>query len=287
MTLQQLILLALQSSILLTVFGFGLQATPGDVLYLVRRPSLLGRSLFSMLVVMPVVAVALILAFTLRPAVEIVLVALAVSPIPPLLPGRQQKAGGHSSYALGLMAIVGLISIVTVPATMQLLGRFSVRPLEMSSGAIAALVLRTVVLPLVAGIALRALVPALAERVAKPLGLLAKVLLALGALGLLAGVLPSAVALAGNFTILAMVALVVVGLAAGHWLGGPSADHRAVLALSTANRHPAIALAIATVNFPDEPNLAAAIVLYMLVSAIVGIPYTSRQQRSVAATIGA
>jgi len=60
-----------------------------------------------------------------------------------------------------------------------------------------------------------------------------------------------------------------------------------VLALSTSNRHPAIALAIAKVNFPDEPNLAAAIVLYMLVSAIAGIPYTRRQQRSIAATIGA
>ena len=57
MTMQQVILLALQASILTTVFTFGLQATVHDLLYVTRRPSLLGRSLFAMLVIMPIVVV--------------------------------------------------------------------------------------------------------------------------------------------------------------------------------------------------------------------------------------
>ena len=48
LTTQQAIVLALQASILMTVFEFGLRATPGDVLYIVRRPALLGRSLIAM-----------------------------------------------------------------------------------------------------------------------------------------------------------------------------------------------------------------------------------------------
>jgi len=52
-----------------------------------------------------------------------------------------------------------------------------------------------------------------------------------------------------------------------------------VLALSTGSRHPAIALAIARANFPDEPNLAATVVLYLLVGAIVGMVYMAWLRR--------
>jgi BASS family bile acid:Na+ symporter len=52
------------------------------------------------------------------------------------------------------------------------------------------------------------------------------------------------------------------------------------LALSTASRHPAIALAIAKGNFPDEPYLAATIVLYLLVATVVAVPYVKWRRRS-------
>ena len=54
----------------------------------------------------------------------------------------------------------------------------------------------------------------------------------------------------------------------------------AVLALSPAARHPAIALAIAKTNFPDEPFLAATIVLYLLVVTVLAIPYVKWRRRS-------
>ena len=59
MDLKQLLVLALQVSVACTVFGFGLKMTVHDLLYLVRRPGLLARSLLAMFVVMPVVAVLL------------------------------------------------------------------------------------------------------------------------------------------------------------------------------------------------------------------------------------
>ena len=106
------------------------------------------------------------------------------------------------------------------------------------------------------------------------------VLLVIGALAILAAVAPAALRLMGGGAALAMAVFVVIGLAVGHGLGGPQADERTVLALSTACRHPGLALAVATANAPDEPNLAAAVLLYLLVSAIVGIPYVKRQARA-------
>ena len=78
--------------------------------------------------------------------------------------------------------------------------------------------------------------------------------------------------------VLATAVFIVVGLAAGHWLGGPQAEDATVLALSTASRHPAIALAVAKLNFPDEPQLGATILLYLIVLAVLTVPYVLRQR---------
>ena len=59
MDFKQLVIVALQVSILSTVFGFGLKTTFEDMLYLVRRPGLLVRSLISVFLIVPVVAVVL------------------------------------------------------------------------------------------------------------------------------------------------------------------------------------------------------------------------------------
>ena len=279
MTLQQALGLALQASIVMTVFSFGLRTAPDDVLYVGRRPWLLTRSLVAMFVIMPLVAVAFAMFFELRPSVEIALVALAISPIPPLLPGREQKAGGHASYALGLMMIAAVLSIGIVPAEVNLLGRYSMKPFAMSPGAIAGMALKAAVLPLVVGMLLRALLPAVAARIARPVEIIATVVLVGSVLVLLAGTFTAVLALVGNGAIVAMAAFVLTGLAVGHVLGGPRAGDRLVLALSTASRHPAIALAIAKANFPDEPHLGATIVLYLLVSLLIGIPYQVWQMR--------
>jgi BASS family bile acid:Na+ symporter len=198
--MQQAVLLTLQFSILMTVFGFGLQTSPGDVLYVVRRPSLLGRSLLAIFVIMPIVAVALARAFDLRPPVEIALVTLSLSPIPPLLPGREDRAGGHQSYALGLMAIAGLVAIVTVPASVQLLGGFFMLPFALSPGVIVKIVFTTALLPLAAGMTFRAALPAVALRIVKAVVGVSQVLLVIGVLAIVAGTMRAALALAGNGT---------------------------------------------------------------------------------------
>ena len=102
MTAQTLILLALKSSIVLSVFAIGLASRVEDTLSC--SPSgLLLRSALAINVVMPLVAAAMAWAFDLPKAVEVALVALAVSPVPPLLPKKQIKAHGEPSYAIGLL----------------------------------------------------------------------------------------------------------------------------------------------------------------------------------------
>jgi len=284
---KQIIVLALQTSIFLAVFSFGLHAKWSDILSILQRPGKLARSLLALFVIMPLVAVLIARNFDLHPSVKIALVALAISPIPPIFPLQAGKAGGRRGFILGLLETAALLSIVIVPLAMHVLERVFHIPLTMTSGAIAKLALITVLLPIVAGMAFRTVAPEVADRIARPIFLVAGLLLVAGALVILFVSMAAIRSLIGDGTVLAMAAFAALGLLAGHRLGGPDPQERAVLALSSACRHPGIALTIAATNFPTQQLAAAAILLYVLVAAAVCFPYVTWQHRRAAATAAA
>jgi BASS family bile acid:Na+ symporter len=279
MNIQTLIKLAIEASIFMTVFSLGLRSSIDDLMYLVRRPSLLARSLLSMNIIMPVLTAAVVSNLNLHPAVKISLVALAVSPIPPLLPQRELKAAGTASYGFGLLYTAALIAIVYVPIAVSLLASYFGIEDHTPAAEVARLVLITVLAPLSIGIAVRRYAPAMAGRMAKPVLKAALVVLGVSVLPLLVRLFPSVLSLIGDGTILVIVAFVLVGLAAGHLLGGPEPGNRTILAFSTAIRHPGVALAIAVANFPGEKLIPAAIVMYLILNIIVSIPYLIWRRR--------
>jgi BASS family bile acid:Na+ symporter len=279
MDLKQLIVLALQVSVVCTVIGFGLKTTLHDLLYLFRRPGLLARSLLAMFVVMPVVAVLLAVLFDFHPTVERVLIFLAMSPVPPLLPQKETKAGADEHNALALMAILALLSIAVIPLEILILQSVVGRPLEMASGAVVRVVLISTLLPLAAGMLVRSFMPGLAAWIEKPLALIPMVLLPLAIVVLLVATGPAILALIGDGTvIIAIVVFLAVGFAVGHVLGRPNPNNSVVLGLSTACRHPAIALTIAAANFPEE-RFEAVILLYLILGAIAALPYLAWHRR--------
>jgi BASS family bile acid:Na+ symporter len=245
MDVASILLLVIKSSIVLTVLGLGLNATWQDATSLFHQPGLLIRSVLSMNVIMPLVAAGLVVAFNLPPSVKIALVALAISPVPPILPKKGLKAGGHASYAVGLLVAIGLLAIVTVPVTVTWFANAFDRTANIAPFAVAKIVLTSVLAPLAAGIALRRWLPALAQRIARPVSLLGPILLLASALPLAYASWPEVYALFGNGTVLIIAAMAVIGHIVGHMLGGPDPDNRTVLALSTTSRHPAIALTAA------------------------------------------
>jgi bile acid:Na+ symporter, BASS family len=279
MTPQAIVILALKVSIMLTVFGFGLRATRGDLLYLVRRPGLMARSLAAMFVVMPLVAILLTSVFKFQVPVMIALIALAISPVPPLLPRKIGKAGGVAPYGLGLMITAATISILYIPLATRLIGSYFHKPVNMGPGAVAKLIVVSVLVPIAAGILLQRVAPALAKRIAKPTGLVANVLLTLGFLSTLAFALPKSLSLIGNGTVLALTAFIVAGLVVGHFLGGPDGDERIALSLSTACRHPGLAIAMASANAPQQRSVFSAILLYLLLNAVITSTYVFWRRR--------
>jgi BASS family bile acid:Na+ symporter len=273
MDFQALVLLALKISIMLLVLGIGLQANFQDATHLLRRPRELVRALLAMNVLMPVFALMLGVTLDLNPAVKIALAALSFSPMPPILPRRAMKAGGTERYSIGLLVATAVFSIILVPLLTELFSRFFSFQNRTTIASVVLLVATTVLGPLILGMVINSISPALAERLAKPLTTVATVVLLLALLPILIRLLPLVLSLVGNGTILTVVAFVLVGIAVGHLLGGPDPENRTVLALACATRHPAIAMTIAHANFPQEKLSFAAILLYMLVSLIASAPY--------------
>lgn len=283
MDLKHLTLLVLQIAVLGTVFGFGLRATIDDLLYVVHRPGLLIRSLLSVLVIMPVLVVLMVELLDLRTAVEATLISLAISPVPPLLPKKHGKAGGLHSYGLGLMVVLALAAIPAIPISVRLLEIVFARPFVIREGAIVRVVFLMALLPLVAGMLVRRFLPHAAAWLQRPVAVAANGLLLVAVLVLLAGNLSAIWSVTGQRALIAIVGFVVLGLLIGHLMGGRAPENAAVLALSTACRHPAIALAVATVNFPDT-QIVGAILLYLITSTLVCIPYVAWQRRRLLAT---
>jgi bile acid:Na+ symporter, BASS family len=268
-----LIQLVLKASILLTVFAIGLSTRPQDVAYIVRWPGLLVRSLLSINVVMPMFAATMIAVTPLQPVVKIALLALSVSPIPPMFPKKARKAAGDASYAIGLLVVAALLAIVFVPLSVHFLGTAFGRQTEISPTTIASILAMDVLVPMGAGLLVHHFAHPIAERVARPISVLASVLLVTSIIPILFTAEPAILSLIGNGTLAAVASFVVVGLAAGHLLGGPDPANRVVLAMTTASRHPGIAVAIASANFPHQKLAVPAILLYLMANVLISIPY--------------
>src|SRR5664279_4909862 len=180
MSAQAIVGAALKCSIMLTLFGFGMQARRDDLLYFVRRPRLLVQALFAMFVVMPVLAILMTKPFPFNSPVSIALIALSISPVPPLLPKKITKSSGESLNGLGLMVTAAVFSIAFVPLATYLIGKYLDRPFAMGPLVVAKLILLSIVAPLAAGIMFRQFAPALAERIAGPLVRIAGIVLLVG-----------------------------------------------------------------------------------------------------------
>ena len=263
------LLLVLKLSVVALIFAIGLGSTPADLVYLWRRPGQLVRSLLAMYVVVPVAAVVLARTLPLPVAVKTAILVLAISAGAPLLPRKLMKLG-REGYVFSLVVTSSLLAVVAVPAWLEILGTLFGREAELDPGAVALVIAKSFLAPLVLGMLLRWPLSSVAERLSQwLLGAAGATLTAAGlALLVLHG---GALVAVGVVPLLALAATTLVALAIGHALGGPDPDDRTALAVSCATRHVGIAM-LAASTVPG-PRVAVLVLAYVLASAVVSIPY--------------
>jgi bile acid:Na+ symporter, BASS family len=279
MTGAKLIGLGVNLSMALMVFSIALSAGAGGTRLALSDKGLLLRSFVAMYVVMPLFAVFVALNFELNHAVLVALLLLALSPVPPVLPGKQLKAGGTPAFVLGLFVVAAAAAIFVVPAGVTLIGRIFGRDLMVPWGLTTRVVAISVIVPVAAGLLFARVAPSFAAKSARPVGIVAAALLAVSVLPVLWVARHALAAQVGNFTILAIVLFVAAGVMVGHLLGGPVGDNRTALALANSTRHPGVALGVLHAIEPNNRETAAVILLYLIVAVIATAPYVMWRKR--------
>ncbi len=280
MSLAELIPLVLKASIFGIVFSIGLRTSLGELSMGFRRPANLVKGAVAMFVLMPLVAVGLTLGLDPRAPTGLILVAAALSPVPPILPNKEMKAGAGAAQAVGGMVGASFLAMLLLPFGVSLIGSWFGLDLDIPREPAVRIVLTSILIPLFAGILLKTLVPGVADRLAGPAGKAAALLLLLAALPILFQIGPAMWGLLGGRTLLAFVLFAVIGVVVGHILGSENPDFQTVLAISTPSRHPALAAAVASAARPELEGILPAAVLYLLVSIVVTGVYLARRKKA-------
>ncbi|MFZ4688497.1 MAG: hypothetical protein ACOYLS_04610 [Polymorphobacter sp.] len=265
------------------VISIGARSRPEDTLALVRNPALGARAMLSMFVAVPLFVLFITWAVDLDRPVRTALLALAVSPMPPIITKKEEKVGGDADYGIGLQVLGTIFSIIAVPFMLMIAGAVfgvsgSFDPFAMSK-----LLIITVAAPLAIGMALGRYFAAHRNAIAHWAGLIGTIALLVGAVPLLLATWQSMWALVGGGVLLVIMAIIGFALLVGHLLGGPDEGNRGALAVASAARHPGVAIALSVGIFPNfSAEITGAVLLFLLANVVLTLPYVKWRHRVVA-----
>ena len=182
----------------------------------------------------------------------------------PFIPKLVQGAKGNVAYAVGLMFLIMVVTILFLPIVLPLL----LPGIEVNPWDIAKSLIVTMLIPLVLGMLIKSHSPDVADHwapVMNKISSLSVLILLVVGLGLN---ISNILSFIGTLGIGAMVLLILGSLWIGLMFGGRDPGVRRAKGLSTANRNGAAALLVATQNFSGTntlPFVLVGVVLLLLI----------------------
>jgi bile acid:Na+ symporter, BASS family len=276
--------LVLLLGVVLLVLAIGLRARPHESLLLVQRPELGVPAMVTMFVLQPAFVLLLVWGLDLQKGVGAALLAFSVAPVLPPWAKKGYALGAASGYVIGLEILATVASIVVVPVMIWIVNAVFGVQTARDPWSVEIMLLVTIGLPLAAGMGFAKVKPALAPRLAFLADRAGTIVLLIGGVVLLVARGRNIVDVTGRGTIVVSVLVIAFGLLAGHLVGGPDAGRRGALASANVSRHPGVALLLASSAMPDHvPAVTGAVLLYLIASMVVPIPYERWLKRTAAA----
>jgi predicted Na+-dependent transporter len=248
--------------VITTMLAMGLSLTVAQILAPLRSVRLVALALVANFVLVPLLAFGLTHVIPLSEPLKIGLILIGAAAGAPFLPKLAQFAHGNVAFAVGLMVLLMVASILYLPIVMPLL----LPGVRVDSLSIAVSLLVTMLLPLGIALAVRARYPEPAGQLQPLMAQASNVALLLVLVISLLANFRELIGVIGMGGILAVVILLAGGVVIGAVLGGPGRDTRTVLGLGTGTRNISAALLVATQSFTDPQVLAM-----VLVGSTVGL----------------
>lgn len=241
----------------------GLSLTVSEILRPLRNARLVALSLAVNFVIVPAVAFALSRIIPLGQDVQIGLLLIGTAAGAPFLPKLAQIAKADIAFAVGLMTILMLVTIVYLPIVLPLL----LSGIKVSAPQIALSLIATMLLPLAIGLLIKARYEEVAQAMQPTMTQISTISLALLLVLMLPLNFKNVLALFGTGAIITTILFIVISVLGGYLLGGPHAKTKQVLALGTGQRNLSAAFIIATSNFANQPG----VLVYVAAAGLVGM----------------
>lgn len=250
-----------------STLAVGLGLTLMQVAAPLRNRRLVALSLLANFLIAPLVAITLARGLGLDEPLAVGLLLCGAAAGAPFLLKLAELAKGEMAFAVGLMVVLMVITVGYVPIVLPLL----LEGVSVNPANIARSLVLLMLLPLAAGLALRAGNPPAAARVRAPVATVSSISMVCVVVLTTAAHFKNMLSILGSFGLLAAIIFVAVAFASGWLLGGPGTETRRVLSLGTAQRNTAAALVVAGQNFTDA-RVVVMITVVMIVSFFVLMP---------------
>jgi bile acid:Na+ symporter, BASS family len=260
--LSQAASVAMLSFVVSSMLAMGAGLTLAQIIEPLRDARLVVLALLANFVVMPLGALALAKVLTLDEPLGVGLLLLGCAAGAPFLPKLVQLAKGNLAFAVGAMVLLMVVTVAYLPIALPLL----LPGVTVDSWKIARSLVLLMLLPLAAGLTLKAYYQGLATKAKPALDWISNVSLILFVLLIVAANIDKVLDVFGTRGILAALLFIGLGCATGWLLGGPGNETRRVLALGTGQRNIAAAIVVASGSFSDPR-----VVVMVIVVAIVGL----------------
>jgi len=268
------------ASIVLQVIAIGVETRPSNLLTCIRRPSWLLRIIIAMYIAVPLLATVLAKVSGAADRMKAAMLLMAIAAVAPLLPRKLLKIGVDAGFAESLSAVTMLLAIPLVPITATVVGMMFGRAVVVSPSAVAATLAKTFLVPLLVGIALKAVLRDRSIRLGEVAAMAGTALLMLVVVVLFVAQRDAIFPLVWR-SLPVLIVYAVGSLLIGHVIGGPHAGERTALAVATVTRHPGLAILIASAAAPEKAFVPAVLVV-VACSAVVAVPYTTWRKYAIA-----
>jgi BASS family bile acid:Na+ symporter len=250
-----------------SMLAVGVSLTVGQIMAPLRNSKLVSLALLANFVLMPLSALVIARLLRLDEPLGIALLLLGTAAGAPFLPKLAGIAKSNLAFAVGLMVLLMVLTVVYMPLVLPLL----LEGVSIDPTKIARSLVILMLLPLGAGLLVKARFCDVAHRIRTPLNRISSLSLALLIVLLLVTNIQNVIGLFGTRGILASILFLLSGAGIGWLLGGPAFGTKGVLALGTAQRNIAAALVVGGKNF-DDPNVLVMVVVVAVVGLLILMP---------------
>jgi BASS family bile acid:Na+ symporter len=250
-----------------SMLAMGVGLTIGQIISPLRNRRLVVLALLGNFVLMPLAALILSTMLRLDQSLGVGLLLLGTAAGAPFLPKLAEIAKGNLAFAVGIMVLLMVVTIAYLPLVLPLLLHgVSVNPVK-----IARSLVLLMLLPLGAGLALKARYEKAAARVKPVLDRVSSLSLVLLVLLISVANIRNVLDVFGTRGILAGILFIALGFGIGWFLGGPEVETRRVLALGTGQRNIAAALVIGSQSF-DDPKVVVMVIVVAIIGMLILMP---------------